>query len=225
MKSLDLEFTAVCAADNEAWKTKFTYSRTKGIGEMVTKKNMEMARSLAIEYFNAWFENAYRANAVALPRELDQILDGSTEITDELIDKAMPLFDDIGCDDRVLVRSVMQEIAKRLYGEPGEYATPAEQKRTQDELASTQADAPIKIYTHDEAAQIVEMFEDILDQYDIKVPSPDDDEREPDNEAKLYGETYSNLLDSVEDALIQLINRARGSGQVDVITGESSGNF
>lgn len=47
------------------------------------------------------------------------------------------------------------------------------------------------IYTRDEAMLIVEMFEDVLDTYNIKVPSPEDDEREPDNEAKLYGSVYS----------------------------------
>ena len=51
------------------------------------------------------------------------------------------------------------------------------------------------IYTRDEAMLIVEMFEDVLDTYNIKVPSPEDDEREPDNEAKLYGSVYSDLLD------------------------------
>ena len=34
------------------------------------------------------------------------------------------------------------------------------------------------IYTRDEAMLIVEMFEDVLDTYNIKVPSPEDDERE-----------------------------------------------
>lgn len=52
------------------------------------------------------------------------------------------------------------------------------------------------IYTRDEAMLIVEMFEDVLDTYNIKVPSPEDDEREPDNEAKLYGSVYSDLLDA-----------------------------
>lgn len=37
------------------------------------------------------------------------------------------------------------------------------------------------IYTRDEAMLFVEMFEDVLDTYNIKVPSPEDDEREPDN--------------------------------------------
>lgn len=49
------------------------------------------------------------------------------------------------------------------------------------------------IYTRDEAMLIVEMFEDVLDTYNIKVPSPEDDEREPDNEAKLYGSVYTPI--------------------------------
>jgi hypothetical protein len=64
-----------------------------------------------------------------------------------------------------------------------------------------------KIYTHDEAMLIVEMFENILTQYNIKVPSPEDDEREPDNDASLYGSTYSDLLDGVEDKLIEILKR------------------
>ena len=63
------------------------------------------------------------------------------------------------------------------------------------------------IYTHDEAMLIVEMFENILTQYNIKVPSPEDDEREPDNDASLYGSTYSDLLDGVEDKLIEILER------------------
>lgn len=46
------------------------------------------------------------------------------------------------------------------------------------------------IFTHDEAARIVELFEDVLDEHGIKVPSPEDDERDPDNEAKLYGSVF-----------------------------------
>ena len=59
------------------------------------------------------------------------------------------------------------------------------------EANAPQSDA---IYTRDEAVLIVEMFENVLDTYNIKVPSPEDDEREPDNEAKLYGSVYSDLL-------------------------------
>lgn len=63
------------------------------------------------------------------------------------------------------------------------------------------------IFTHDEAASIVDLFDDILCRYEIKVPSPEDDEREPDNETGLYGSTYSDLLDEVEEILIELLER------------------
>lgn len=62
-----------------------------------------------------------------------------------------------------------------------------------------------KIYTHSEAAKVVDMFEEILDRYDIVVPSPEDDDRGDDNEAKLYGSVYSELLDNIEDTLVTLL--------------------
>ena len=49
-----------------------------------------------------------------------------------------------------------------------------------------------KIYTHDEAALIVEMFEDVLDEHDITIPSPEDDDRTADNDAKLYSAAISS---------------------------------
>ena len=79
------------------------------------------------------------------------------------------------------------------------------------------------IYTHDEAARIVELFEDVLDQYHIRVPSPEDDQRGPDNEANLYGSVYFNLLDEVELRLQDTIERAK-SGE-ELKTGVFSGNF
>lgn len=77
------------------------------------------------------------------------------------------------------------------------------------------------IYTRDEAMLIVEMFEDVLDTYNIKVPSPEDDEREPDNEAKLYGSVYSDLLDNVEESLIEPLNRRKK--HTAIVTDEFSG--
>lgn len=79
-----------------------------------------------------------------------------------------------------------------------------------------------KIFTRDEAMQIIELFEDILSEYNIKVPSPEDDEREPDNDAGLYGSTYGNLLDSVEGRLIGLLDMHKPD--VEVITDVFSGS-
>lgn len=77
------------------------------------------------------------------------------------------------------------------------------------------------IYTRDEAMLIVEMFENVLDTYNIKVPSPEDDEQEPDNEAKLYGSVYSDLLDNVEESLIDLLDRHKK--HTVIVTDEFSG--
>jgi len=68
-------------------------------------------------------------------------------------------------------------------------------------------DCPQPIYTHDEAAALIERFEDVLSKYDIHVPSPEDDEREPDNMVGLYGSTYSDLLDIIEYDVVNLLSK------------------
>ena len=79
------------------------------------------------------------------------------------------------------------------------------------------------IYTHDMAANIVDMFENVLDKYNIKVPSPEDDEREEDNDAKLYGSVYSDLLDSVENYIGEIIEEVCHNMTLTVVSGEFSG--
>lgn len=79
------------------------------------------------------------------------------------------------------------------------------------------------VYTHDEAAKIVEMFEDILSEHNIHIPSPEDNEREPDNMIGLYGSTYSSLLDNVEEILIDIIASCKQDS--DVVEYEFSGNY
>lgn len=75
-----------------------------------------------------------------------------------------------------------------------------------------------KIYTRNEAAQIVELFENVLNDYDITVPSPEDDDREPDNKVALYRSVYFDLLDDIENYLIDMLNRSN----TEIITGVSS---
>ena len=58
----------------------------------------------------------------------------------------------------------------------------------------------------------------VLDKYDTRIPSPEDDEREPDNEAKLYGSTYYNLLDDVEARIASLLTRT-GEGPNEIVEG------
>ena len=79
------------------------------------------------------------------------------------------------------------------------------------------------IYTHDEAALIVEEFEAALDKYGIRLPSPEDGERGEDNTVALYGSTYADLLDSVESALIDLLNRYSADAQI--VSHEFSGRI
>lgn len=77
------------------------------------------------------------------------------------------------------------------------------------------------VYTHDEAARIVELFEEVLDEHDITIPSPEDDEREEDNTARIYGSTYGDLHDEVEGMLIDIANRSKAGA--DIIAWEYSG--
>ena len=77
------------------------------------------------------------------------------------------------------------------------------------------------IYTHDEAVLIVEMFEDVLSKYNISIPSDEDDEREEDNMVGLYGSTYSDLFDSVEENICSLLARCRRGEKI--IENEFSG--
>lgn len=79
------------------------------------------------------------------------------------------------------------------------------------------------VYTHDYASGILELFDDVLSLYGIKVPSPEDYERESDNMVGLYGSTYSDLLDSVEDRIIELIDEYKRKQHV--VSYEYSGSY
>lgn len=67
------------------------------------------------------------------------------------------------------------------------------------------------------AADIVEMFDDLLTAHGIKVPSEEDDERGADNDAALYGMVYWNLLDDVERIVADAAKRAKTE---DIVEGE-----
>lgn len=70
------------------------------------------------------------------------------------------------------------------------------------------------VFTHDIATHVVDRFEAVLDRYDITVPSPEDDDREPDNNARLYGSVYSELLGAVEAALIDVFKKAKAGAEL-----------
>lgn len=71
------------------------------------------------------------------------------------------------------------------------------------------------LFTRMEAADILDLFEDILDKYNITVPSPEDADRDPGNQARLYGSVYWDLLDSIEGRIVYCINK---SERAEVIT-------
>lgn len=54
------------------------------------------------------------------------------------------------------------------------------------------------LYTRSIAADILDMVEEVLTRYNIKVPSPEDDERDSEDDVGFYGSTYYDLLDNVE---------------------------
>ena len=65
------------------------------------------------------------------------------------------------------------------------------------------------VYTHNIAAEILDMVDDLLTAHGIKVPSEEDDERGEDNDAALYGMVYGDLLDAVESVIVDATRRAK----------------
>lgn len=74
------------------------------------------------------------------------------------------------------------------------------------------------IYTHNIAADIVELFENLLEANGVVLPSPEDGEKEEGNAACIYGSVYSDLLDAVEGILIETLDRHKDD--VEVVTDE-----
>ena len=61
------------------------------------------------------------------------------------------------------------------------------------------------IYTEEVAHDIVEKFEELLDKHNIYIPDEDRQlEDDPDNTAKIYGITYWDLLEDVENLIVEL---------------------
>ena len=64
-----------------------------------------------------------------------------------------------------------------------------------------------KVYTQEVAHDIVEKFENLLDRHNIDIPDEDRElEDDSDNTARIYGMTYAEILEEVEDIIIELLN-------------------
>ena len=70
------------------------------------------------------------------------------------------------------------------------------------------------IYILQETANILEMFDDLLVENGIKIPSPEDDEREESNAAALYGTVYSDLFDEIEYILTTIVEEAKAGTEI-----------
>lgn len=67
------------------------------------------------------------------------------------------------------------------------------------------------LYTRSIAADILDMVEEVLALYNIKVPSPEDDERDPEDDVGFYGSTYYDLLDNVESYIYSVLEKCNGA--------------
>jgi hypothetical protein len=61
----------------------------------------------------------------------------------------------------------------------------------------------MKIYTREVATDIIDKFEDLLDEHNIDIP--DDDRTGDEGEARIYGITFAELLEKVETEIIDLL--------------------
>ena len=64
----------------------------------------------------------------------------------------------------------------------------------------------MNIISREEAAGLVDLFDDVLTAQNIRVPSPEDDERD-ESDTGLYGTVYYALLDEIEWHLTDLLKR------------------
>lgn len=109
----------------------------------------------------------------------------------------------------------LEKIEQWIREIPIEYVNEVLASASKESFEEAKREMPA-IFTHDEAANIVELFEETLSAFKVVLPSPEDDEKDPCNSAPLYGSTYSNLLDNVEEILIALLERCNAQ---NVITG------
>lgn len=78
-----------------------------------------------------------------------------------------------------------------------------------------------KIYAHDEAMRIVEMFDWLLSENEVFITGPQDDDLDPDDCFGLYGSAYDRMLSYVEERLIELLGKHDKNTEVirDVFSG------
>ena len=93
-------------------------------------------------------------------------------------------------------------------------------KRERLDEASSDKDIQNALYTQEIAAEICELFEDLLDKHGILIP---DEDRPEGNDTSLYGMTYGCLLGDVEDIIIDVITTIQRNRRFSIIPGEFNG--
>ena len=73
-----------------------------------------------------------------------------------------------------------------------------------------------KLYTRPFAADIVSLFENLLDAHDIIIPSPEDSDGRFDdgNSAPIYGTTYSDLVDEIEQIIVDMLGHYDSEAEI-----------
>lgn len=69
-------------------------------------------------------------------------------------------------------------------------------------------------------AYIIDIFEDFLDEKGVRVPNPERDAEDPDNEANIYGEDFDVLMDKIIETL-----KSDGIRVADDFNGGEDGNL
>ena len=64
-----------------------------------------------------------------------------------------------------------------------------------------------KVKVRQFAASICDLFENLLDEYDIDIPN--DDREGDDGEAHIYGITYAELEDNVKEVLLEFAKKIK----------------
>lgn len=193
-------------------------AQPKALAKMITAcKNI----GLDIWVYTGW---TYETLVELEPRipELTTILDNTDVLVDGRFIEKLKSEDCIyrGSTNQRLIDVPASRKSKIIILHNLEHSAKGEKAMTQP---ANEAVNKEKIYTHDEAARLLDMFEEVLDRYQIHVPSPEDDEREEDNMVGLYGSTYSNLLDEVEAHLINLLNAK--TPDTELVTDIFSGTY
>ena len=62
----------------------------------------------------------------------------------------------------------------------------------------------MKVYTREVAKDIINTFEDLLDEHNISIP--DEDREGDEGEARIYGMSFDRLLNKIECMVIELLD-------------------